>query len=272
MPLGQKFRNKKLKEKFPRRLILPHSDRIAEKRRVVNGVAGTVKNYGIHLDEWIQHAIDQGWIKVSDPVIPPSTCNCPTAIAINYDNYVVPHNGNVTVNVATDAVPCDMGTTTYALSANPRYQGGATAGSVIFDGTSSFLVRPTMVGLWSFNYDILCDGVVIDVGTVSGVMSEDTVDYTIQVLFHDSTPVCPADFTLRYDLSPFGGLAGELFADSTALVNRMNLLNPVTNGWTYDAAMCRLETLQSEITANTTSAIALPPSSCLLYTSPSPRD
>lgn len=77
--------------------------------------------------------------------------------------------GDVTTN---DTVCTAPSTTTYALTAASEVNGTATVNA---NGTFSF--TPAASGVWSFNYDILCDGIVADTAVVSGrVLSASAVE------------------------------------------------------------------------------------------------
>ena len=250
MPLGQKFRNKRLRERFPRNLIIPHSDRIAEKRTKVNTVAGTIKNYGIRLAEWITYAIKAGWITIDSSALPVTA----SAIAINYSNNNIPYAGGAFVDVSTHVAPCATGTTTYALSSNPRFLGVTSVAEVVFDGTSTFTVRPITPGPWAFNYDVFCDGELVDIGTVSGYMEEEALPYVLGIFDVDGvSPLCDPQIAMEvFNMAPFGGLSSEVFTSGTALANRMNALNPTSGGWVFidrsgTTGACTLEATSTNI-------------------------
>lgn len=70
-----------------------------------------------------------------------------------------------TVTVLINDTPCSSGVTTFALVAGSE----ANCTVTLTDASAgTFGVTPTADGAWSYQYDLLCDGVIVDTANVSG--------------------------------------------------------------------------------------------------------
>ena len=100
-------------------------------------------------------------------------------------------NGNVTTN---DTV-CNVGTTTFALHTNSAH------GNVTLNSNGIFFYQPTTdyVGNDSFEYDLLCNGNIIDTATVSLTVNSITTycneEFQIQAVKNDCTVGTPTMIT-----------------------------------------------------------------------------
>lgn len=94
-----------------------------------------------------------------DPVVDPVTADAVDDIGLD---------GNIgdviSIDVSVNDVACSSGVTSYGV---PYDFVGIVAADVV--GTApNFVITPSVVGVWSFKVDLLCDGVVIDTGNLSG--------------------------------------------------------------------------------------------------------
>lgn len=115
-----------------------------------------------------------------------TTPECPLLAVANDDNV-----GNKTIGVSTTTdvslndIPCDPETTSYALQTGSEIN----VSGVTFVG-SVFTYTPTTSGAFSFIYNILCDGVIINSATVSGIgvgVPANAVDDTVSTFVN--TPI-----------------------------------------------------------------------------------
>ena len=93
----------------------------------------------------------------------------PTATAVDDSGNNGDINSSLVIDVSTNDTPCSVGSTTYAIASTPNFV-NISSSDVTLSG-SVFTVTPQIEGLWSFDYEILCDGVVTSSGTVSGKAS-----------------------------------------------------------------------------------------------------
>jgi len=105
------------------------------------------------------------------------TVSAVTADAVDDSVGNVPVGTDKAIDVSQNDVSCSSGTTTYELVA------GSPTNCVVVGVGPNYSVSPSAAGPFSFKYNILCDGVVIDTATVSGTgtvtVTADAVDDTI---------------------------------------------------------------------------------------------
>ena len=96
---------------------------------------------------------------IVEEVIQPYAGDTADAVADNFGNVQV--GQTVTRDVKVNDTPCGTAATTYAL-----VPGSEVNGTIVDNNDGTFDITPTAAGAGSFDYEIMCDGIVVDAATV----------------------------------------------------------------------------------------------------------
>ncbi len=116
----------------------------------------------------------------------------------------------LTGGVSANDTLCSIGTTSFALTGVP-----VNVTISFFDQSSGvYTILPTAAGAWSFQYNILCNGVVIDTATVSGAAAAITANAVNDII--------PIDI--------FTGFVGDNDTGCSTGITRYKLTGAPVNG------------------------------------------